>query len=124
MESLHDQTQTSETDRRTPSQPDPGVACPCQENADGEATAAGRRYLEAPADERKVARYFTLGPDELAEVMNRRGDANRLGYALVLLYLRRPGRVLEVGEAPPGSNWMRCGSSAIETGLRVTRLRD
>jgi hypothetical protein len=59
------------------------------------------RHLEAPADEREVARYFTLGPDELAEVMNRRSDANRLGYALLLLYLRFPGRVLEVGEAPP-----------------------
>lgn len=39
------------------------------------------RHMKAPADEREVARYFTLGPDELAGVMNKRSDANRLGYA-------------------------------------------
>jgi TnpA family transposase len=61
------------------------------------------RHLEPSADEREIARFYTLGPDELAQVMARRSDANRLGYALVLLYLRHPGRVLDVGEAPPDS---------------------
>ena len=59
------------------------------------------RHLEPPADEREIARHYTLGAEDLAQVAARRGDANRLGSALVLLYLRHPGRVLEVGEVPP-----------------------
>lgn len=59
------------------------------------------RHLEPPADEREIARHYTLGPDGLAQVATKRSDANRLGFALVLLYLRCPGRVLEAGEAPP-----------------------
>ena len=61
------------------------------------------RHLEPPTDEREIARLYTLGREELAQVMTRRGDANRLGYALLRLYLRHPGRVLEAGEAPPSS---------------------
>ena len=60
------------------------------------------RHLEPPTDEREIARHYTLGPDDLAHVIDKRGDANRLGYALVILYLRHPGRVLEAGELPPG----------------------
>lgn len=59
------------------------------------------RHLEPPTDEREIARHYTLGPDDLAQVVNKRGDANRLGFALVILYLRYPGRVLEAGELPP-----------------------
>ena len=43
------------------------------------------RHLEPPADEREIARHYTLGPDDLAHVIDKRGDANRLGYALVTL---------------------------------------
>ena len=59
------------------------------------------RHLEPPTDEREIARHYTLGAEDLAQIVAKRGDANRLGYALVLLYLRFPGRVLEVGETPP-----------------------
>ena len=59
------------------------------------------RHLEPPTDEREIARHYTLGGEDLAQVVAKRGDANRLGYALVLLYLRFPGRVLEAGETPP-----------------------
>ncbi|NEU14985.1 Tn3 family transposase [Methylobacterium sp. BTF04] len=61
------------------------------------------RHLEPVPDEREITRHYTLGADDLAQVTARRGDANRLGYALVLLYLRYPGRVLETGEALPAS---------------------
>ena len=60
------------------------------------------RLLDPPADEREVARLYALTAEDLALVGNRRTDATRLGCALVLLYLRHPGRVLEAGEAPPG----------------------
>lgn len=60
------------------------------------------RLLGPPTGELEIARLYTLTAEELAHVGNRRTDATRLGYALVLLYLRHPGRVLEAGEAPPG----------------------
>ena len=59
------------------------------------------RHFEPPKDEREIARHYTLGPDEMEQVAAKRGDANRLGYALVLLYLRHPGRALNFGERPP-----------------------
>src|SRR3546814_2423590 len=52
-------------------------------------------------DEREIARHFTLTRDDLELIASRRGDVTRLGYAMLMLYLRWPGRVLEAGEAPP-----------------------
>lgn len=60
------------------------------------------RYLMPSTDEREIARHATLGPDDMDAVAGKRGGANRLGYALVLVYLRHPGRALEAGEMPPG----------------------
>ena len=62
---------------------------------------AWARLLDPPTDELEIARLCTLTTDDLALIGNRRTDATRLGYALVLLYLRHPGRVLEIGEVPP-----------------------
>ena len=62
---------------------------------------ARARLLDPPTDELEIARLCTLTAEDLALVGNRRTDATRLGYALVLLYLRHPGRVLEAGELPP-----------------------
>src|SRR3954469_7958369 len=59
------------------------------------------RHLEPPADEREIARHFTLTRDDLLAIASKRTTPNRLGYALLLLYLRCPGRVLEAGEIPP-----------------------
>ena len=59
------------------------------------------RLLDPPTDEREIARLYSLTVEDLALVGRRRTDATRLGYALALLYLRHPGRVLEVDEAPP-----------------------
>ena len=60
------------------------------------------RHLEPPTDEREIARHYTLAGDDLDLIVTKRTDANRLGFALLLLYMRCPGRVLEAGEAPPG----------------------
>lgn len=58
-------------------------------------------HYDPSLDEREIARHFTLTRDDLDLIASRRGDATRLGYAMLLLYLRWPGRVLEAGEAPP-----------------------
>lgn len=57
--------------------------------------------LDPPSHDREIAQYFTLSHDDLDMIATRRGDASRLGFALVMLYLRHPGRSLEAGEAPP-----------------------
>lgn len=59
------------------------------------------RLLDPPADEREIARLYMLTSEDIALISDRRTDTTRLGYALLLLYLHHPGRVLEAGEAPP-----------------------
>ena len=55
--------------------------------------------LQTPAsDERGMVRHYTLSSEDLALINRRRGDPNRLGFALILCYLRFPGRILQQGE--------------------------
>lgn len=61
------------------------------------------RQLDPPTDEREIARHFTLTREDLDWVSIRRGPASQLGYAMTLLYLRSPGRVLGADETPPAS---------------------
>ncbi len=56
---------------------------------------------DPPTDEREIARHFTLSREDLDLVGERRGASSRLGFAMLLLYMRWPGRVLEAGEKPP-----------------------
>ena len=46
-------------------------------------------------------RHYTLSGPDLAVIRRCRGDHNRLGTALMLCYLRHPGRALRAGERPP-----------------------
>lgn len=57
--------------------------------------------FDPPADRATIERIYTLGPDDLAEVVRRRRGANRIGHAVQLCYLRHPGRGLLPGEAVP-----------------------
>jgi TnpA family transposase len=57
--------------------------------------------FDPPTDRRELVRHYTLSADDLAAVRRYRGDHNRLGYALMLGYLRYPGRPLKTGERPP-----------------------
>jgi hypothetical protein len=52
------------------------------------------RHLEPPADEREIARHFTLTRDDLLAIASKRTNPTRLGYALLLLYLRCPVSML------------------------------
>jgi TnpA family transposase len=57
--------------------------------------------LLPPTDEREIVRHYTLSDEDLAVVAGKRGDHNRIGFALTLCYLRFPGRALGIGETPP-----------------------
>jgi len=64
-------------------------------------TESQRLSFQTPAgDERGMVRYYTLSSEDLALINRRRGDPNRLGFALMLCYLRFPGRILQQGEQP------------------------
>lgn len=64
---------------------------------------AWNRLLMPPIEERDLVRHFTLSREDLALIRTRRTEPTQLGFALLLLYLRCPGRVLAAGETPPGS---------------------
>ena len=67
-------------------------------------TEAQRLSLQAPAsDERGMVRHYTLSPEDLTLINRRRGDPNRLGFALMLCYLHFPGRILQQDEQPPAA---------------------
>jgi TnpA family transposase len=51
-------------------------------------------------DQRELVRYYTLSAADLAVIRRCRGDHNRLGHALMLCYLRYPGRPLKAGARP------------------------
>ena len=64
--------------------------------------------LDPPTDQRELVRHYTLSAADLTAsaadltaIQRCRGDHNRLGHALMLCYLRYPGRPLKAGEWPP-----------------------
>ena len=54
-----------------------------------------------PTSEADLVRHYTLAREDLEVVATRRGDPNRLGFALQLCVLRHPGRLLRSGEVIP-----------------------
>ena len=80
-------------------------------------TESQRLSLHAPAsDERGMVRHYTLSSEDLALINRRRGDPNRLGFALMLCYLHFPGRILQQGEQPPAA---LCAFVAEQLGVDV-----
>jgi TnpA family transposase len=57
--------------------------------------------FDPPTEPRELIRHYTLSAGDLAIVRRCRGEHNRLGCALMLRYLRYPGRPLRAGERPP-----------------------
>ena len=53
-----------------------------------------------PEDEGEFIRRYSLTTPDLALIQQRRGDANRLGFAVQLCHLRFPGQVLGPRESP------------------------
>lgn len=59
------------------------------------------KFLAVPSDERELLRHYTLGRDDLDTIGTKRTARNRLGYAVLLCYLRHPGRMPDPDEIPP-----------------------
>jgi hypothetical protein len=59
--------------------------------------------FDPPIDRRELVRYYTLSEADTAMIRRCRGDHSRLGYALMLCYLRYPGRPLRINERPPAA---------------------
>src|SRR5271166_444363 len=57
--------------------------------------------FDPPTDQRELVRHYTLSDADIAMIRRCRGDHSRLGYALMLCYLRHPGRPLHANERPP-----------------------
>src|SRR5271155_2461939 len=61
------------------------------------------QLLAFPDDEGELIRLATLTRNDLAFARQHRGDHNRLGIAVLMVYLRYPGRVLAEDERPNGA---------------------
>ena len=59
--------------------------------------------FDPPTDRRELVRHCTLNEVDIAMIRRCRGDHSRLGYALMLCYLRYPGRPLRINERPPAA---------------------
>ncbi len=57
--------------------------------------------FDPPSDATAIVRHYTLSPEDLALIRQRRRSPNRLGFAVHLAYLRFPGRALGPSETPP-----------------------
>ena len=85
-------------------------------------TESQRLSLQSPAsDERTMVRHYTLSSEDLALINRRRGEPNRLGFALMLCDLRFPGRILQQGEEPPAE---LCAFVAEQLGLDTGHFGD
>ena len=64
-------------------------------------SAAERESLHAlPDTNEELIRHYTLSESDLSIINQRRGAANRLGFAVQLCYLRFPGIILGVDHPP------------------------
>lgn len=64
-------------------------------------SAAERESLLALPDTKdELIRHYTFSETDLSIIRQRRGPANRLGFAVQLCYLRFPGILLGVDEPP------------------------
>lgn len=56
-----------------------------------------------PDTQDELIRHYTFSDADLSIIRQRRGAANRLGFAVQLCYLRFPGIILGADETPPPS---------------------
>src|SRR3974377_1778135 len=59
--------------------------------------------FDPPTEPRELMRHYTLTAADVVRTGRVGGDHTRLGYALMLCYLRHPGRSLRTNERPPAA---------------------
>jgi len=64
-------------------------------------SAEKESLLSWPEDPAQRVRLYTLSATDRATIRERRGDANRLGFAVQLCAMRYPGVTLGAGQMPP-----------------------
>lgn len=67
-------------------------------------TAEKEALLAWPIDEIERIRFYTFSPTDLKIIRERRGEANRLGFAVQLCAMRYPGMALGAEQVPP--SWL------------------
>lgn len=63
-------------------------------------TVEHESLLALPDDQEELLRRYAFSESDLAIIRQRRGPSNRLGFAVLLCYLRYPGVVLGADEPP------------------------
>jgi hypothetical protein len=63
-----------------------------------------------------LIRHYTFSESDLSIIRQRRGPANRLGFAVQLCYLRFPGVILGVDE-PPFPPLLRLVANQLKVGI-------
>lgn len=77
-------------------------------------TAADRAGLLAfPTADDELIRYYTFSEPDLSAIRERRGNHNRLGFAVQLCYLRYPGFVLPLTRSRLHHCWQPLGGSCV-----------
>jgi TnpA family transposase len=65
-------------------------------------SSSQREAIDAiPVDRAGLIKHYVLNEADLNLIRRRRGNRNRLGFAVQLALLRFPGRVLKPDETPP-----------------------
>jgi TnpA family transposase len=59
--------------------------------------------LAFPSEKSDLIRLYTFSEQDLSVIKQRRGNSNRLGFAVLLCSLRYPGQALSAGERPLNS---------------------
>jgi TnpA family transposase len=59
--------------------------------------------LGFPTERSELIRLYSFSEQDLSVINQRRGDANRLGFAVLPCSLRYRGRALSAGELPPNA---------------------
>ncbi|MCU3641861.1 DUF4158 domain-containing protein, partial [Enterobacter hormaechei subsp. steigerwaltii] len=80
-------------------------------------SAAERESLLALPDTKdELIRHYTFSETDLSIIRQRRGPANRLGFAVQLCYLRFPGVILGADE-PPFPPLLRLVANQLKVGI-------
>ena len=72
--------------------------------------------LALPDAKDDLIRYYTFSDTDLSIIRQRRGPANRLGFAIQLCYLRFPGVILGADE-PPFPHLLRIVASQLKVAV-------